>query len=1131
LERGAELIVAMLAVLKAGGAYVPLDPGYPAERLRFMLEDSAAAVLLARRDPELDLEAKLPLGGFHAVWLDEAAEAISAEPAENPGVEIAPERLCYVVYTSGSTGRPKGVAAEHHEVVHLVCGTDYVSFGPGDRVAQASNASFDALTFEAWGALLGGATLVGIPKDVLLTPAAFRQVLRDERITTLYQTTALLNLLSREEPDIFSTLREVLFGGQAVEAESVRRVLKGGKPRRLIHVYGPTEVMAWCSWEDVREVAEGAHTVSVGRPIARMRMYVLDRRLEPVPLGAAGEIYVGGVGVARGYLDRPELTADRFVADPFGSEPGARLYRTGDLGRWKADGTLEFVGRTDEQVKIRGFRIELGEIEARLAEHPAVNEAVVIAREDVPGEKRLVAYWTPAEGGVPAEGEALRSHLSVALPEYMVPAAYVRLDALPLTPTRKLDRRALPAPEGESYARRGYEAPVGETEQALAEIWAEVLGIERVGRWDDFFALGGHSLLVVQVIARLRQRGLYTEVRTLFTAPTLAALAAEIGGESREVEVPANGIPSGCDAITPEMLPLVTLDQAEVDAIVAAVPGGAPNVQDIYPLAPLQEGIFFHHLMMSGEGDPYVLAALYSFENRVGLDRLLGAMQAVVDRHDVLRTAVIWEGLREPVQVVLREAPLEVEEVELDPAQGDAGAQLYARFDPRRTLLDLRRAPMMRAYIARDEAADRWLLLILRHHMITDHTTGEVMVAEIEAHLSGRADTLPAPLPFRNYVAQARLSVTEEEHREFFTGLLGDVEEPTAPFGLLDVQGDGSGIGDARLRVEARLAARLRERARALGVTAATLCHVAWAQVLARVSGRDDVVFGTLLFGRMQGGEGSERVIGPFINTLPIRIRVGDAGVEASVRETHALLAKLLRHEHASLALAQRCSAVEAPAPLFTTLLNYRHSARKPRSNAPAAAPRTGVGGRMIHGEERTNYPLTMSVDDLGEGFALVAQVRAQVEASRVCALMHTALEGLVEALESAPERAVGSIDVLPESERALVVEEWNRTDAAYPGGSCIHELFERQVERAPGAVAVEFAGEHLTYAELNRRANRLAHHLRSLGVGAEARVAIALERGAELIVAMLAVLKAGGAYVPLDPGYPAERLRFMLED
>ncbi|HVG43087.1 MAG TPA: amino acid adenylation domain-containing protein, partial [Longimicrobium sp.] len=621
LERGAELIVAMLGVLKAGGAYVPLDPEYPAERLRFMLEDSAAAVLLARRGPGPGLEDALSAGRTRGVWLDEVAEAISREPDANPGVESAPGQLCYVVYTSGSTGRPKGVAAEHHEVVHLVRGTDYVSFGPGDRVAQASNASFDALTFEAWGALLGGATLVGIPKDVLLTPAAFRDVLREQRITTLYQTTALLNLLSREQPDIFATLREVLFGGQAVEAESVRRVLRNGKPQRLVHVYGPTEVMAWCSWEDVREVAEGARTVSVGRPIARMRMYVLDRRLEPVPVGAAGEIYVGGAGVARGYLDRPELTAERFVADPFGGEPGARLYRTGDLGRWKADGTLEFVGRTDEQVKIRGFRIELGEIEARLAGHPGVNEAVVIAREDVPGDPRLVAYWTPAETGVPAESEALRSSLSAALPEYMVPAAYVRLDALPLTPTGKLDRRALPAPEGESYARHGYEAPLGDVETALAEVWRELLGVERVGRRDHFFELGGHSLRAVQVTSRVRQvLGVEVPLGAVFERPVLAELARAVAR-------------AGQSALPP-------IERVER--------GGR------LPLSFAQRRLWFLE-QLGGLGSTYHMPTRLRLSGALDREALRRALDTLVARHESLRTTFV-EVEGEPEQ---RIAPAE----------------------------------------------------------------------------------------------------------------------------------------------------------------------------------------------------------------------------------------------------------------------------------------------------------------------------------------------------------------------------------------------------------------------------------------------------------------------------------------
>ncbi|HET7464985.1 MAG TPA: amino acid adenylation domain-containing protein, partial [Longimicrobium sp.] len=824
-----------------------------------------------------------------------------------------------------------------------------------------------------------------------------------------------------------------------------------------------------------------------------------------------------------GYLGRPGLTAERFVPDPFGGRPGARLYRTGDLGRWRPDGTLDFAGRTDHQVKVRGYRVELGEIEARLLEHPGVREAVVVAREDGPGDERLVAYVV---GDATAGAEALRAHLGERLPEHMIPAAYVRLEQWPLTPNGKLDRAALPSAEGGAHAARAYEAPVGETEQALAGIWAELLELERVGRHDNFFELGGHSLLAVQVIARMREIGLHLEVQALFEAPTLVALAAELAGESPGVEVPGNRIPPGCERITPEMLPLVSLDQAEIDQVVAAVPGGAANVQDIYPLARLQEGVLFHHLM-SSEGDPYLAAILYGFATREGLDRYLAAFQAVVDRHDILRTSVAWEGLREPVQVVWRRASLAVEEVALDPASGDAAEQLRARFDPRHYRIDVREAPMLRLCIARDPADGRWLLLLLDHHLTGDHTAKEVLRSEIEAYLAGRADTLPPPLPFRNYVAQARLGVSDDEHRAFFTELLGDVDEPTAPFGLLDVRSDGSGMDEARVRVEGPLAARLRERARALGVSAASVFHVAWAQVLARTSGRDDVVFGTVLFGRMQGGEGSDRVMGPFINTLPIRLPVGETGAEAGVRQAHALLAKLLRHEHASLALAQRCSAVDASAPLFTALLNYRHGAAAAASSAPAALD----GMRTIHGEERSNYPLTLAVTDLGDDFALTAKVKGRFGAGRVAAMMHGAVAGLVGALEAAPERALGRIEVLPPDERARVVEEWNRTAADYPRASCIHELVEAQAARTPDAAAVAFEGVHLSYAELNRRANRLAHHLRSLGVGPDVPVGICLERSPEMVVGLLAVLKAGGAYVPLDPEYPAERLRHMLAD
>jgi amino acid adenylation domain-containing protein len=518
LERGPELIVTLLAILKAGGCYVPLDPGYPAARLELMLADAGAGVLVTRRT----LATGLHPAGTRAVFLDEP-DALASESSAAPRSGASAQNLAYIVYTSGSTGAPKGVMVCHRQVVQLVRDTDYVKLGPGDRIAQASSASFDAITFEAWGALTNGATLVGVDREVLLSPSAMREFLREQRITTLYQTTALLNQLTREQPDIFAPLREVLFGGQAADAASVRRLLRSGRPERLLHMYGPTETTAWCSWMPLEHVAADALTVPVGRGTSNARIYILDAALQPTPLGVPGEAYVGGGGIVRGYLDRPGLTAERFLPDPFGPEPGARMYRTGDRLRWTAAGTLEFVGRLDSQVKIRGFRIEPGEVESAVSTHPGVREARVIVREDTPGEKRLVAYVVGA-----VEADELANHLRRSLPEYMVPGAFVVMESLPLTPNGKLDVRALPAPElsGEGDA---YLAPRTAVEEVLAGIWAEVLGAERVGVRDDFFAMGGHSLLIMRLTTRVHAAfGVELPIRRVFESPTLAAMADEI---------------------------------------------------------------------------------------------------------------------------------------------------------------------------------------------------------------------------------------------------------------------------------------------------------------------------------------------------------------------------------------------------------------------------------------------------------------------------------------------------------------------------------------------------------------------------------------------------------------------------
>ena len=525
-RRSVGMIVAMLAVLKAGGAYVPLDPDYPRERLAFMLETSQCPVLVAHG---VGAEG---LAGDGLVLVDTADNTLDSESDEDPADGTDPENPAYVIFTSGSTGTPKGIVIPHRAVIHLVAG-DYVKLGPSNCVGQASNASFDAMTFEVWSALLSGAQLVGLPTDVILSPRDFAAEIRRHRIDTLFLTTALFNQIARELPEAFARLEHLLFGGESADSAAVRQVLEKGRPRRLVHVYGPTETTTFATWELVREVPRAAATIPIGRSVSNTRLYILDRHLQPVPVGVTGELHIGGDGLARGYLDQPGLTAERFVPDPFDGEPGERLYKTGDLTRWLADGRIEFVGRTDFQVKVRGFRVETGEIETVLRKHESVREAVVVARTDTRGGTYLTAYFVPAAGPLPRGGE-LRAFLKEKLPEYMVPSVYLALDKLPLTSHGKVDRRALPRSEG---IRReldvAFVAPRNPIEEVLCETFAEVLRVERVGVNDNFFDLGGHSLLATQLISRVRndfQPDL--PLRKIFEAPTVASLASVlIAGE------------------------------------------------------------------------------------------------------------------------------------------------------------------------------------------------------------------------------------------------------------------------------------------------------------------------------------------------------------------------------------------------------------------------------------------------------------------------------------------------------------------------------------------------------------------------------------------------------------------------
>ncbi|MFH8447563.1 amino acid adenylation domain-containing protein, partial [Streptomyces sp. NPDC018026] len=1124
LPRGVESIVGILAVWKAGAGYLPLDAGQPAERIAFQLGDSRAVLTLTTEEVLEDL----PAGRYRLVAVDGVLTAmqLAAAPDTAPEVSVDEGQVAYVIYTSGSTGVPKGVAVPHGALANYVASVPgRVGLGvSGGRYAVLQGQATDLGNTVVFASLTTGGELHVLDEEAVTDPVVVSAYLAEHGIDFLKAVPSHVAALGAAA---VLPARSLVLGGEAASPALVAELLAAAGDREVFNHYGPTETTIGVATARLTEEVVASGVVPVGTPVANTRLYVLDNALNPVAPGVTGELYAAGAQLARGYVGRAGLTAERFLACPFGGSAGERMYRTGDRARWTADGQLVFAGRADDQVKIRGFRVEPGEVAAVVSGCPAVSQAVVVAREDVPGDTRLVAYVVAVDGDADAKdlAAAVGGFAAARLPGHMVPSAVVVVDAVPLTGNGKLDRAALPAPDLGSGSGVGGRGPETAQEEALCLAFAEVLGVDRIGVDDDFFALGGHSLLAVSLVEKLRARGMSVSVKALFQTPTPAGLAAVAGPEW--VKVPENRIPANAAEITPDMVPLVDLDESAIERILRQVEGGAPNLEDIYPLAPLQEGILFHHLMQADRGaDVYVAPMVVGFVSRERLDAFLGALQQVMNRHAIYRTAIMWEGLAEPVQAVSRRVKLPVQEIVLE--AGTTADAVQQMLDVGGSM-DLSSAPLLRVHTAAEPGTDRWLALLRIHHMVQDHTTMEVLIRELRAFMSGEGASLPEPLPFRDFVAQARLGVASEEHERFFHELLADVTETTAPYGLTDVHSDGAGTERAHLPVDDDVARQVREVARKLGVSAATVFHLAWGRVLASVSGRDDVVFGTVLFGRMNAGAGSDRVPGLFINTLPVRVRTEGVSVTEALTSMQDQLAELLVHEHAPLALAQKASGIEGNSPLFTSLFNYRHAQRS--SQEADQAPDTGFEGvRLHHFHEHTNYPMDVAVDDDGSGFVLTVEAVAPADPARVCALLHTCLGHLVAALDEHPRARLDALEVLDGAELRQLLDEWGGGVGGV-SGVLVPELFGSWVGVDPGAVAVVCGGVGVSYGELDVWANRIAHCLRARGVGAESVVGLCLPRGVEMVAAILGVWKAGAAYVPLDPGFPVERLGFMVGD